>query len=187
MLAPRPAVVGSLRVSIECPHKQTTPRSPLSKHVRQHCAQLCRASKPVFLPFTPIDARYLPKFCHLNVMHAVERFGGRRVFGWVIWELAKFKFVEGEFHSVWETPEGHLVDLTPRVDGEAEILFLRDDRRRIERVAGRDFAYANRTNGKLPGCDKVDRVPIEPNLAYGRLLDELGYPRSHSLVGTGAA
>ena len=57
--------------------------------------------------------------CHENVASLVTRFGGKRVYGYVLEEMenenAKGETVRTEVfigHSVWETPEGKLVDVT---------------------------------------------------------------------------
>lgn len=35
-------------------------------------------------------------------------------------------FVDGVFHAVWRRPDGRLIDVTPRADGLATIIFLPD-------------------------------------------------------------
>jgi hypothetical protein len=37
--------------------------------------------------------------------------------------------IEGEFHAVWSSPQGRLLDVTPKPDGETRILFLPDNKR----------------------------------------------------------
>ena len=41
-------------------------------------------------------------------------------------------FIEAEFHSVWESPEGELVDIVPRLRPFTEIAFVLDANRRYE-------------------------------------------------------
>lgn len=36
--------------------------------------------------------------------------------------------VEAEFHAVWLSPEGQMIDITPKPHGETQILFVPDDR-----------------------------------------------------------
>jgi hypothetical protein len=57
--------------------------------------------------------------CHQNVRSIVLRFGGKAVFGYtffkdrIVLESGKEKFMEQWYnHTVWETPEGKLVDIT---------------------------------------------------------------------------
>jgi hypothetical protein len=55
------------------------------------------------------------------------------VFGWLVWELTGF-WLEAQRHAVIER-DGALVDVTPPVDGETRILFIRD--------SGWSFDYLN--------------------------------------------
>lgn len=99
----------------------STPQRPLNRRVRKHCASISTIT-PVFLPY--VDYGLAHKECHLNVRYQVKQHGGKVVNGWMIWD-GDF-FTEAEFHCVWRSPDGHLEDITPRVDGETEILFLPD-------------------------------------------------------------
>jgi hypothetical protein len=63
--------------------------------------------------------------CFPNVWNHIDRAGGSIVHGWCIWENPGL-FIEGEFHGVWKSPSGELVDITQKKDGEREILFLID-------------------------------------------------------------
>jgi hypothetical protein len=119
--------------------RQTTPRQPLSARVRQLCARISKAD-PVLLPFTDLSGR--ARQCHMNVLHRVRTHGGKRRNGWLIWESAMF--AEASFHCVWESPDGELVDLTPRDDGEEHILFLPDPETRL--TVGPHGGYMMPTN-----------------------------------------
>jgi hypothetical protein len=87
---------------------------------------------PVRVPVRPV-AGAASGWCHRNVAHAVAAQGGRAVFGWTIWCCSLF--ATAEFHAVHVTAEGNLVDVTPKTDGETEILFAPDYR------FGRDFDF----------------------------------------------
>ncbi|MFT2157590.1 hypothetical protein [Pseudomonas putida] len=87
-------------------------------------------SQPQFIPFEECNL-YLPSECFHNVDTHVESFGGRSVIGWQVWEWPGV-FVEAEFHAAWETPEGNLVDITPKADQEKETLFIPDSSRKYE-------------------------------------------------------
>jgi len=52
--------------------------------------------------------------CFPIVAEQVAAEGGQQVFGWALWELPGV-FIEAEFHSVWQSPAGELVDIVPRV------------------------------------------------------------------------
>lgn len=104
----------------------TTPKN-LSGLVRNFCRQLSPAV-PIFLPYTPLG-RQRVRACHLNVDMQVAHAGGKPIFGWVIWQdrdLRQGVMFDAEFHCVWESPTGEILDLTPRSDGEPQILFLPD-------------------------------------------------------------
>lgn len=49
---------------------------------------------------------------------------GTPVFGWLVWELTGY-WLEAQRHAVIDR-DGTLVDVTPPIDGEARILFIRD-------------------------------------------------------------
>jgi hypothetical protein len=66
--------------------------------------------------------------CFWNVEKRIERLGGSRRYGWLIWQHAD-AMIEGEFHSLWVSPTGDLLDITPH-DGEERVLFVPDAGRR---------------------------------------------------------
>jgi len=59
------------------------------------------------------------------VRRLVKEEGGECVLGWALWEWPNV-IVEGEFHAVWKKPDGSLLDVTPRTDGDDFVLFLPD-------------------------------------------------------------
>jgi hypothetical protein len=120
----------------------TTPKAPFSEQVLGLCARLSDAT-PTFLPFASIGI-YRAGQCHANVFHCVRERGGERVNGWIIWECVMF--AEAEFHAVWRSPTGTLIDITPRLDAEATILFLPDPKMHLTRGPKGGFVQpANRT------------------------------------------
>lgn len=140
------AVAGFFRHAQGAP--PTTPKAPFSRRVTDLCKRISPAS-PEVLPFTAMPENYQPGMCHVNVLHHVKRHGGQQVWGWMIWEAAAF--AEAEFHSVWQSaPDAPLVDLTPRIDGEAEILFLPDPVTKIITVGKFEHGVSNRTD--MPDC-----------------------------------
>lgn len=83
------------------------------------------------------DARYLQvrpepgatvNGCFSNVRAKAARDGGRRLCGWQLWEWPGV-LVEAEFHAVWLSPHGEMVEITPKPHGEGTILFAPDERR----------------------------------------------------------
>ncbi|KAA5607344.1 hypothetical protein F1188_00835 [Roseospira marina] len=115
----------------------TTPEKATGK-VGQFCRSLSR-EKAVYLTLQPFEGA-VAENCHLNTAEAVRRFGGRVVYGWTVW--VSRSCAEAIFHSVWETPEGELKDITPKADGEGEILFVPDPKRSRDLEEG--WSYSNR-------------------------------------------
>ena len=72
-----------------------------------------------------------PDNCHINVWVQCDKHGGKPQYGWIIGQDLKNNFLEARFHSVWLSPEGELIDLTPRNDNEKRIMFLPDPERVI--------------------------------------------------------
>ncbi|WP_165190538.1 hypothetical protein [Caulobacter soli] len=139
------ALAAFVRCSQSAP---TTPKHPLSERVEDFCGRLS-SSPPVLLQLTETTENYKAGFCHANVLHQVKHHGGHQVYGWMIWEGTNF--VEAEFHSVWQSGENsELLDITPRIDGEFEVLFLPDPTTRLTRVGEVDYGIANRTD--IPEC-----------------------------------
>ncbi len=105
----------------------TTPKR-VNGHVRNFIRRLGSVGQPEFLPFTFAASAYLAGNCHWNTRTELKRGPGEIVFGWVIWDLPHMSFIEAEFHSVIRR-NGKLLDITPRRDGEEQILFVPDRER----------------------------------------------------------
>jgi hypothetical protein len=89
---------------------------------------------PEFLDYR--DCGYAQNFCHVSAKHKAFESGGKRIHGWAIWQFNELAIAE--FHSVWEDPDGNLVDVTPPTYGKGRILFVRDPNTRIL-MDGNDF------------------------------------------------
>mgnify|MGYP001062801412 CR=1 FL=1 len=103
--------------------RETTP-----VRVTDKVMELCSGIVPDAVPeYVPVAAQEwsLPSECFSNVGRMVQEQGGQQINGWAIWQWANI-LVEAEAHSVWQSPEGELVDITPHDNGEREILFLHD-------------------------------------------------------------
>jgi hypothetical protein len=109
--------------------KVRPPRS-LHKFVEEIVKKLEAEPKPVWVPVKPANGA-LPNECFYNVEAQIRKRSGRIQYGWTIWQCANL-FVEGEFHAVWVTPRGELIDVTPKPDGETRILFVSDNKRVYE-------------------------------------------------------
>ncbi len=91
------------------------------------CLQIVPDAQPLV-----VDSRPLPaapeRECFQIVSTQVEQHGGQAVYGWAIWEVPGV-YIEAEYHSVWQSPEGELLCLTPFPLSLESILFLPDPNR----------------------------------------------------------
>lgn len=72
-----------------------------------------------------------PIECFPNVQSKIKVDGGDIVYGWAIWFTGHM--IEAEFHAVWRSPAGELVDITPRENHVfSEIAFIPDRKRIFE-------------------------------------------------------
>src|SRR4051812_23813353 len=104
------------------PLESTTPVS-ITPAVVDLCRKIRTGTMPVFVPVSAV-AGYPPNECYVNVDQHVRLHGGEVAYGWMIWESSGV-IVEGVFHAVWKNGD-ELIDVTPKDDGEKQILFLRD-------------------------------------------------------------
>lgn len=102
----------------------TTPRS-VTASVSKFCHTIRSDVPPVDVPVRPIYGEKLDD-CVDVVARKVDRDGGSAQLGWTIWEFP-YTWLEAEFHAVWVSPAGELVDVSPKASGEKRILFLADD------------------------------------------------------------
>ncbi len=106
----------------------TTPSS-LNDNILKFCKEIDSTTNPVFVEVVPTkDSIY--NECYGNVALHIKRNGGEVQYGWIIWEIPNI-YLEGEFHAVWINDERKYVDITPRKDGEKNILFLKDSKRKF--------------------------------------------------------
>jgi hypothetical protein len=77
--------------------------------------------------FVPVRPRKGGKFdnCFNEVKEQVRKSGGSQLFGWMIW-IWPYVMTEAVLHSVWQSPKGELVDVTPKQENEQRILFIPD-------------------------------------------------------------
>jgi hypothetical protein len=85
--------------------------------------QLGLKEKPEFLSCQPTPNSEINE-CFPNVENQIKKVGGTCVLGWQIWKSTYL--IEAEFHAVWQSPEGNLVDITPKKYGINKILFIAD-------------------------------------------------------------
>jgi hypothetical protein len=79
----------------------------------------------------PMEFDPEPQNCFLNVWVQMSYAGGDKQYGWLIAQDSTKDFIEAQFHAVWKNPEGELIDVTPRPDGEKRVMFIPDYAREI--------------------------------------------------------
>jgi hypothetical protein len=104
--------------------------SEITPEVIRFCRQLDPSREPALVPVRPAPGA-IPGNDYASLKSHVARFGGGIQFGWIIWENPGW-FLEAEFHGVWVSPEGALIDITPRLDRATVLLFLPDSRRTFQ-------------------------------------------------------
>jgi hypothetical protein len=103
----------------------TTTPALIDRDVLEFCSIINPDSNPVYVKVSPREFARLSD-CFYNVRKAIESFGGKFAYGWMIW-LWPNVLIEAEHHALWETSGGRLVDITAKTDGERKIVFLPDD------------------------------------------------------------
>ncbi|MCZ7555770.1 MAG: SEC-C domain-containing protein [Bacteroidia bacterium] len=109
-----------------------TPNTPLliSDAILGFCRKIVPGEEPIYVDVRPVkDGERMD--CFPIVEKWIEKKGGCAAYGWLIWELPTV-YVEAEFHSMWESEDGTLLDLTPKIFGCNTVLFLRDRNMRYE-------------------------------------------------------
>ena len=84
-------------------------------------SQLESTEQPIFIPCRPAQHAQVNE-CFPAVEKMVSINQGSMCLGWQIWKTRLL--VEAEFHAVWRSPEGELIDITPKPIALQKILFL---------------------------------------------------------------
>jgi hypothetical protein len=100
---------------------QTQQISPL---ILDACRTVVESPQPVFVPVR-LETYSKDEDCHRNVAEKVRRDGGQAYFGWAVWEIPDWE-IQLEFHSVWQSHQGFLADVSPPLHGGPQVLFLHD-------------------------------------------------------------
>lgn len=112
--------------------KTTTPPK-ITRAVRRLVEAMKPGGEAAYLTVQP-EADAVVNECFPNVEAKIARAGGRMLCGWQLWEWPNV-LIEAEFHAVWVSPVGELVDITPKPHGETRILFVPDERKHYDGTA----------------------------------------------------
>ena len=118
--------------------RHIVPRTPptITATIRTFAAAVVARELPVGLAYAVCEARRDSRVseCFDAVDAQVRDAGGSAVHGWAIWEHPGL-LLEAEFHAVWCSPIGGLVDVVNREhDTRPNILFVPDPSRRCHGV-----------------------------------------------------
>ena len=107
------------------------PPKLVKPYVKSFGRQVLNGREPDFtyVANQPLDVSF--NDCFVYVKEHAQAHGGEMLIGWAIWERPKL-FIEAEFHAVWKTNDGELIDLNPRPIPIPRVLFLPDTNRRYE-------------------------------------------------------
>jgi hypothetical protein len=96
----------------------------IDRYVKLLLSKLPGTKEPVFLQVRPIPSAK-PNECVPAVNNQIKATGGSIVYGWQIWQTDNL--TEAEFHAVWNSPKGEMLDVTPKIiQSINRILFAED-------------------------------------------------------------
>ena len=156
----------------------TTPQK-ISTAIISLCREINPESQVVAVSVQP-DINAIISECFPNVMKKVEMAGGSICYGWTIWEWRRV-FIEAEHHAVWEK-DGLLIDITPKTNGEKNIMFLPDQskvynwvtKRRINNVK-RSLGIFNSAEEWLRAADEWQTAIENNSVSEETIFNELKY------------
>jgi hypothetical protein len=100
------------------------PANTKSEAVLRFCQGISK-SDLISVSFRPVIGKPANE-CFSIVPEYIEKYGGSQVIGWAIWEWPGV-LLEAEFHCVWKSPNGELIDISPKdLVGISDISFLPD-------------------------------------------------------------
>lgn len=116
--------------------------------------------------------------CFVNVQEKVKKEGGAIHYGWAIY--MSDIICEAERHSVWETPNGDFIDITPKDFKLNEILFVSDNLDFDYKGQLVDNIRINITNNPIVDDFIVLCEAIEKLYSFGERIndDEITIPES---------
>lgn len=93
------------------------------KHLKELIKIIGLMSDPYYVP-VKIECFAKVNECFSAVDEKIKRDGGSKLFGWQIWKLNFL--MEAEFHAIWKSDDGDLLDITPKIISVDKIAFLPD-------------------------------------------------------------
>jgi len=94
------------------------------------CQEIVPGCTPIYVDVHPTQGQPSDE-CFQVVEDQVRTEGGTAVYGWSLWEMPTL-YIEAEFHVIWRSPSGELLDIALKKSPIQCILFLIDPVRRYE-------------------------------------------------------
>ena len=149
------------RIMVKVLAKTRTPIR-ISPTVLKFCNQIVAEPELCFLNVIPSNWAIVNE-CFVNVERKIAKDGGSLQYGWQIWEWP-LVMLEAEFHAVWVSPNGSLVDITPKQIPTTNILFLIDPIRQYYGQQVNNFRFPLQDNALIREYIKVcDEIYCEMN------------------------
>lgn len=101
--------------------RETTPRR-ITPPIKRLCKKLVADGMPGFVPVLAAPSAK-PNAAFENVQDTIHVNGGEHAAGWLIWEM-RGVLLNAERYVCWRSPDGDVIDVSPKPDGEKRILFL---------------------------------------------------------------
>ena len=120
--------------------------SRIDRHVRELLLKLGSPGAPQYVPVIPESYAKVNE-CLEAVSEKIRRADGDIAFGWCIWKTPLM--TEAEFHAVWKSPSGELIDATPKEPPEERILFVGHGRNLWLDAANVDNVRINNTGSPI--------------------------------------
>lgn len=110
-----------IRQKLRAIPRETTPRR-ITPPIKRLCRKLVGDGMPGFVPVLAGPSAK-PNAAYENVEETIRVNAGKHAPGWLIWEM-RGVLLNAERYVCWRSPEGDLIDVSPKPDGEKRILFL---------------------------------------------------------------
>jgi len=96
----------------------------IDENVKIFCDKYLNKNQLFYVDVIP-DKDAEPNNCFYNVDDVIKKYGGSKIYGWVIWKWPNI-LIEGEAHAIWKREDGKYIDVTPHEYNINNILFVPD-------------------------------------------------------------
>lgn len=152
----------------------------ITSEIQKLCFQLDATESPVYVYVSP-DPDCDRGDCYNNVQRKVDACSGRSQHGWNI-RVWPNVLLDAQFHAVYVTPEGGLVDLTPNQEESKKILFLPDSVRRYTAEGGRIPSVRVALNDDAEISEYIHLTDEKDRLETAGILPEPEIQRRRALL-----